>query len=47
MESHARKAKVNVTSEDAREVQALAWKEIIEELSVKVPGLERHWVVSL
>lgn len=47
MESHPRKAKVNVTSEDARKVQALAWKEIIEELGVKVPGLERHWLESL
>lgn len=47
MDSSARKAKVNVTSEDARKVQALAWKEIVGELSAKVPGLERHWLASL
>lgn len=47
MHSNSRKAKSNVTSDDAREVQALAWKEIIRELSAKVPGLEGHWLESL
>lgn len=46
MDSRARKAKANVTSEDARQVQALAWKEIIGELSAKVPGLGRYWLAS-
>lgn len=42
-----RKASVNVTSENARKVQALAWKEIIGELSAKVPVLESHWLENL
>lgn len=42
-----RKARVNVTSEEARKVQALAWKEVIGELSAKVPGLESHWLEKL
>lgn len=47
MDLPARKAKVNVTSEDARKAQALAWKELTGELSAKVPGLGHHWLASL
>lgn len=47
MKSTYRKARVNITSEEARKAQALAWEEIIEELSAKVPGLEGHWLQSL
>lgn len=47
MKLNFRKARVNVTREEASKVQALAWKEIIGELSTKVPGLESHWLENL
>lgn len=42
-----RKARANVRNEFAREIQVLVWKEIIEDLSAKVPSLESHWLETL
>ncbi|KAI1759343.1 hypothetical protein GGR53DRAFT_527500 [Hypoxylon sp. FL1150] len=45
-EQYNRKARLNVTSDCGKNIQAMAWKEIIRELKAKVPTLQSQTVHS-
>lgn len=42
LSSLLRKALPNMTSDCAKNIQAMAWKEIISELSAKVPAIKNQ-----